>query len=134
MIKPLLMGLGTAGLISGSYLGSTQLGLRTEGWREVTVEVSKLPSYDRVGQNLYTPGGTRVILSSITPLEGNYGGRYSIRANVRVTNRLALNPFPIRMVRSYAMDQIAVERSIREAVGADPGKFQPSQREWHPVL
>ncbi|WP_035612257.1 hypothetical protein [Haloferula sp. BvORR071] len=115
-------------------MGSTQLGLRTEGWREVTVEVAKPPSYEQVGQNLFTPDGTRIILNSITPGDGNYGGKHFICANVRVTNRLTLNPFPLHMVSSYAMDQVAVERTVREAVGADPGKFQPSQREWHPVL
>lgn len=134
MIKATLMSLAGAGIVTGSYFGSTQLGLRTEAWREVTVEVAQPPKYDRVGQNLFAPDGTRLMMSSIRPINGNYGGKYLITAQVRVTERLALQPHQGRMARSYAMDRGAVERTLREAAGVDPGKFQPSQREWHEVM
>jgi hypothetical protein len=134
MIKVTLMSLAGAGIAIGSYFGSTELGLRTEAWREVTVEVAQPPKYDRVGQNLFTPDGTRMLVSSIQPAGENYGGKYLITAQVRVTERLTLQPQRGRMARSYAMDRGAVERTLREAAGVDPGKFQPSQREWHPVM
>lgn len=134
MIKATLMSLAGAGIVNGSYYGSTQLGLRTEAWRELTVELSQPPKYDRVGQNLFAPDGTRMVLSSIQPAGPNYGGKYLVTAKVEVTERLALELFERRMARSYAMDQVAVERTIREAVGVDAGKFRASQREWHPVM
>lgn len=134
MIKATLMSLAGAGIVTGSYFGSTQLGLRTEAWREVTVEVAQPPKYDRVGQNLFAPDGTRLMMSSIRPINGNYGGKYLITAQVRVTERLALQPRQGRMARSYAMDRGAVERTLREAAGVDPGKFQPSEKEWHAVM
>ncbi len=122
------MGLAAAGLVTGSYFGSTALGLRTEGWREVTVEVGQMPSYERVGQNVFTPDGTRVILTSIAPM--GRGGSYRVTAQVQVTERLALEVFEGRMARSYAMDRTAVERTVKEAVGVDAGKFQASRKEW----
>jgi hypothetical protein len=134
MIKATLMSLAGAGIVIGSYYGSTKLGLRTEAWQEVTVEIAQVPKYDQVGQNLFAPDGTKMILNSIRPAGGNYGGKYLITAQVRVTERLALEPFQGRMARSYAMDRTAVDRTLREAVGVDPGKFQPSEREWHPVF
>ncbi|WP_367871482.1 hypothetical protein [Luteolibacter sp. Populi] len=130
MIKTILMGLGAAGLVSGSYFGSTQLGLRTETWREVVVEVSETPSFDSLGQNLFTPDGTRLILTSIRPAGEVYGGKHRIRANVKVTERLALDVFRSRMVRTYSMDRVAVERTVREAAGLATGKFQPSEATW----
>ena len=134
MIKAAIMCLTAAGITIGSYYGSTELGLRSEAWREVTVEIAQMPKYDRVGHNLFAPDGTRMVLSSIEPRGGNYGGNYLITAKVRVTERLALRPLEGKMARSYSMDRPAVERALREAVGADQGKFQASEREWHPAL
>lgn len=126
MIKATLMGLAAAGLVTGSYFGSTALGLRTEGWREVAVEVGQVPDYERVGQNLFAADGTRIILSSIQRV----GGKYRVTAQVQVTERLALEPFQGRMARSYAMDRTSVERTVKEAVGVDPGRFEPSRKVW----
>jgi hypothetical protein len=74
------------------------------------------------------------LLSSIQPAGANYGGKYLITAEVQVTERLALELFQGRMVRSYAMDRAGVERTLREAVGVDAGKFRPSEKKWHPVM
>jgi hypothetical protein len=126
MIKPILAAIGLTGLFAGSYLGSTRLGLRTEGWQQVKFEVPGKPSFDAVGQNLYTTDGTRLIITEIR----RAGNGHIVAANVRVTRRLALAPFPTRMVRSYAIDRKAVERTLREATGFTPGKFEPSGKEW----
>ena len=127
MIKPIFAVIGLTGLITGSYFGSTKLGLRTEGWQQVTFQVSGKPNFDAVGRNLYTTDGTRLI---VTEISLGKGSGHRVTADVRVTNRLALSLFPTRMVRSYAIDRKAVERAVREATGYHPGKFEPSEKEW----
>jgi hypothetical protein len=130
MIKPFFAAVGLIGLVTGSYLGSTRLGLRTEGWQQVALEVPGKPSFAAVGQNCYTVDGTRLIM---TEIRRGKGGGYVVTADVRVTQRLALSLFPTRMVRSYSLDRKAVERAVREAAGCDPGKFEPSEKEWVPA-
>ena len=127
MIKPIFAAIGLTGLFTGSYFGSTKLGLRTEGWQRVAFEVAEKPCYDAVGQNLFTPDGTRLI---VTEIRRRQGGGHLVAADVRVTHRLALDLFPTRMVRSYAIDRKAVERVVREATGQVPGRFEPSGKEW----
>ena len=127
MIKPIFSALGLVGLFTGSYFGSTELGLRSEGWHEVSFEVPGRPSFDAVGQNLYTPDGTKLI---VTAISHGKGGGHVVEANVRVTNRLALCLFPTRMEQSYALDRKAVERVVLQATGYAPGRFEPSEKEW----
>ena len=127
MIKPFFAAVGLIGLFTGSYFGSTKLGLRSEGWQQVTLDLPGKPSYEAVGQNRYTTDGTRLI---VTEIRRGHGGGYVVKADVRVTKRLALALFPTRMVGSYAIDRKAVERTIREAAGCAPGKFEPSGKEW----
>lgn len=127
MIRHVFATIGLIGLATGSYFGSTQLGLRTEGWHEVALEVPGRPSFAALGQNLYTTDGTRLFLTSIAPA-GH--GKHVVQASVRVTNRLALSLFPTRMVRSYAIDRKAVERAVKQATGYVPDKFEPSAKEW----
>jgi hypothetical protein len=127
MIKPFFAAVGLIGLFTGSYFGSTKLGLRTEGWQQVTLEVPGKPSFAAVGQNCYTTDGTRLIVTEIR--RGKDGG-YVVKADVTVTHRLALSLFPTRMVRSYSINRKAVTRAVHEAAGYDPGKFEPSEKEW----
>ena len=98
-----------------------------EGWREVSFEVPGRPSFAAVGQNLYTPDGTKLIVTAINP---GKGGGHVVEANVRVTHRLALCLFPTRMEQSYALDRTAVERVVLQATGYAPSRFEPSEKEW----
>lgn len=127
MIKKSLAAIGLIGLFTGSYYGSTKLGLRTEGWQDVRYEVEGEPSYDSVGQYLYDTDGTKFMVSSICP---NKMGAHVIEARVRVTNRLALNLFSKRMEKSYTMNKKAIERAVLQAAGVSAGRFEPSEKEW----
>lgn len=127
MIKPTIAALGLIGLFTGSYFGSTKLGLRTEGWQVVHFEVPGKPSFASVGQSLYDSDGTKFMVSSIAR---SRAGTYVVEAEVRVTNRLALRLFPTRMEKSYAMNKKAVRRAVLLAVGAPADRFEPSEKEW----
>ncbi|MCW1914577.1 hypothetical protein OJ996_13390 [Luteolibacter sp. GHJ8] len=127
MIKTSIAAIGLIGLFTGSYYGSTKLGLRTEGWQNVRFEVADKPSFAAVGQYLYDSDGTKFMVSAICP---NKTGDHVIEARVRVTNRLALNLFPTRMEKSYAMNKKAIERAVLQAAGVDTGHFEPSEKEW----
>ena len=127
MIKPTIAVLGLIGLFTGSYFGSTKLGLRTEGWQAVHFEMPGKPSFSPVGQSLYDSDGTKLMVTSIAR---NKAGNYVVEAEVRVTNRLALSLFPTRMEKSYAMNKKAVQRAVLQAVGAPADRFEPSEKEW----
>jgi hypothetical protein len=127
MIKPTIAALGLIGLFTGSYFGSTKLGLRTEGWQVVHFEVPGKPSFASVGQSLYDSDGTKLMVTSIAR---NKAGNYVVEAEVRVTNRLALSLFPTRMEKSYAMNKKAVQRAVLQALGVPADRFEPSEKEW----
>lgn len=132
-MKPALAFFGALTVIVGSYFGSTQLGLRSEGTLDVQVEASKQPSYAAVGQNLYTQDGTKLLLTSITRPDGTKGSKHVIHAKVKGTHRYALQLFPTRMVHTFSMDQGSIERTLKEATGEEPGTFIASNRQWHLV-
>jgi hypothetical protein len=132
-MKPVLAIFGTLIVIVGSYFGSTELGLRSEGTLDVQVEALKTPSYAAVGQDLYTADGTKLLLTSITRPNGTRGGKHVIHAKVKGTHRYALQLFPTRMVHTFSMDRSAIERTLREAAGEAPGAFVASDRQWHVV-
>jgi hypothetical protein len=132
-MKPVLAFFGALAVTVGSYFGSTQLGLRTEGSLDVQIDASKSPSYAAVGQNLYTADGTTLLLTSITRDRATTGGKHVIHAKVKGTHRYALQLFPTRMVHSFSMDRQAVERTLREAAGEPQGQFVATDRQWHVV-
>jgi hypothetical protein len=132
-MKPVLAFFGALTVIVGSYFGSTQLGLRSEGTLDVQVDASRIPSYSAVGQDLYTADGTRLLLTSITRPNGTKGGKHVIHAKVKGTHRYALQLFPTRMVHTFSMDRGAIERTLREAVGETPEAFVAADRRWHVV-
>jgi len=130
MIKPTLAATGLISLFAGSFYGSTELGLRSTGWREIEVKVASRPSYSEVGKNLFTNDGTKLLVTSI---KRGKGAQHMIRAKVQVTERKALSLFPLRWSRSFSMDQAAAERTVLEAAGISPGAFVPSTPKWHAV-
>jgi len=132
-MKPALAFLGALVVFGGSYLGSTQLGLRTEGFLDVQVEASKLPSYAAVGQDLYTPDGTKLLVTSITRERSAKSVKHVIHASVKGTHRYALQLFPTRMVHTFSMDRQAIERTLLEAAGMPQGEFVATTRQWHLV-
>ena len=132
-MKPVLASLGAIALFGASYLGSTQLGLRTQGSYDLEIETGSNPKYDSVGRCLYTQDGTNVLVTAISR-KGGLGNRHIIHGSVKGTHRYALQLFPTRMVHTFSMDRGAVEKTLlKEAAGEAPGPFIASNREWHLV-
>ena len=120
---------GTALLFVFCCYVSTQVGLRTEGWYRVVVELPENPGYDAVGQTFPTPDGSRVLVTSVTRA-GH--GKHAIHAKVQGTHRYALAFFPTRWEHSFAMDRPALEWSLRQAGGMPIAPMeQAAGRRWH---
>ncbi len=120
-------------LTVGSYYGSTQLGLRTEGSLDIQVVSPKLPDYDATGRSLYSQDGTRLLVTSVERRRGPDGMKHVIHASVDGTHRYTLQLHPTRMVHTFSMDRKAVERTILEAVGVPQGEFVATNRRWEIV-
>jgi hypothetical protein len=127
MIKPILAVVGVAALACTSFYVSTQVGLQTEGWHDVTLEMPRHPGYGTVGQTYTTPDGSKVLVSAVRREDG----KYLIDARVQGTHRYALALFPLRWEHSFAMDQPSVEWTLRDACGSRVALARPSGREWH---
>lgn len=132
-MKPFLVLFGAASIVTGSYFGSTQLGLRSEGALDVQVELPRKPRCEPVGQNLYTQDGTKLLVTSVTRDRTSMGTKHVIHASVRGTHRYALQLFPTRMIHTFSMDRQAIERTLREAAGEARGEFVATDRQWHVV-
>ncbi|MEK7949563.1 hypothetical protein [Luteolibacter soli] len=128
LFKPALVALGAGTLIAGSYYVSTEVGLQTEGWHEVSVEMARNPGYAAVGQSYFTPDGSKLLVTAITRHEG----KFILQARVQVTHRYALAMFPTRWEHSFAMDTPSVEWTLRQASGQPPAPLTAAiGRQWH---
>ncbi|MCW1885585.1 hypothetical protein OKA04_12670 [Luteolibacter flavescens] len=128
LFKPTLATLGVSALIVTCTYVSTEVGLRSEGWHEVTVEMPRNPGYGTVGQSLFTPDGSKVLVTAVT----KENGKHLVHAKVEGTHRYALALFPTRWEHSFAMDTPSLEWTVRQASGQS--STLPSQsggQRWH---
>lgn len=112
-----------------SYHVSTSVGLRFNGEHEVVIDLPEKPRRPPVGEQLFTPDGSRLLVTGVSGL----GSRdYQVRTNVSGTHRYSLAMFPTRMVHSFEMNLPAVEWTVLQATGAEAGPFprDPGQQ-WH---
>ncbi|MCW1924491.1 hypothetical protein OKA05_18135 [Luteolibacter arcticus] len=128
LIKPALVALGAGTLFATSYYLSTQVGLQSEGWHEVTVEMPRNPGYAAVGQSYFTPDGSKVLVTAATRQDG----KHQLHAKVQGTHRYAVALFPVRLEHSFAMDTPSLEWTLRQASGQTPAQWiAPAGRQWH---
>ena len=125
--KVLSASLGLASLFAASYHVCTEVGLRTEGWHEVTVELPRHPGYAAVGQSFATPDGSKVLVTAVT----RERDRYRIHANIHGTHRHALSLFPVRWQHAFAMDMPGLEWTLQRIAGTPPAPHLPAGRQWH---
>lgn len=129
LFKPVLFALGAGALVTTSYYVSTEVGLRSEGWHEVSVEMPRSPGYAAVGQSYSTPDGSKLLVTAVTRHEG----KYTLHAKVQVTHRYALAMFPTRWEHTYSMDMPSVEWTLRHQAGGLPPvpMSKAAGRQWH---
>lgn len=127
MIKLILAVVGFAALAGSSIYVSTQVGLQTEGWHEVVVELPRNPGYAAVGQTYPTPDGSKVLVTAVR----RENGKHLVHAKIQGTHRYALTLFPIRCEHSFAMDQPSLEWTLRQACGSPIPLDRPCGRQWH---
>jgi len=127
MSKSFLAVIGVAALVGSGFYVSTRVGLQTEGWYDVTVEMPRNPGYASVGQTYSTPDGSKVLVTSVRREQG----KHVIHARVQGTHRYALALFPVRCEHSFAMDQPSMEWTLRQACGSTAPLDRPCGREWH---
>jgi len=127
MSKSILAIVGAAALVGSSIYVSTQVGLQTEGWHEVVVELPKNPGYAAVGQTYSTPDGSKVLVTAVR----RENGKHVMQAKIQGTHRYALALFPIRFEHTFAMDQPSLEWTLRQACGSSTPLGRPAGREWH---
>lgn len=120
---------GSALLFGFCCYVSTQIGLRTEGWHPVVLELPGPPEFKAVGQTFPTPDGSKVLVTEVTRA---HRGKHAIHAKVHGTHRYALAFFPTRWEHSFAMDRPSVEWTLRQAGGMPPAPLnQEAGRRWH---
>lgn len=120
---------GTALLLGVCGYVSTQIGLRTEGWHQVVVELSRDPGYEAVGQTFSTPDGGKILVTSVTRARQ---GKHEVQAQIHGTHRYALAFFPTRLEHSFAMDRPALEWTLRQAGGMPTAPMEQAvERRWH---
>ena len=127
MSKSIFAVIGAAALTGSCFYVSTQVGLQTEGWHEVVVELPRNPGYAAVGQTYSTPDGSKVLVTAVR----RENGKHIVEAKTQVTHRYALALFPIRFEHSFAMDQPSVEWTLHQACGSPTPLGTSSGREWH---
>jgi hypothetical protein len=127
MSKSILAIVSAAALVGSSIYVSTQVGLQTEGWHEVVVELPKNPGYAAVGQTYSTPDGSKVLVTAVR----RENGKHVMQAKIQGTHRYALALFPIRFEHTFAMDQPSLEWTLRQACGSSTPLGRPAGREWH---
>jgi len=128
LFKPALVALGAGTLIASSFYISTEVGLRSQGWHDVTVEMPRNPGYAAVGQSYFTPDGSKVLVTAVT----RHDGKYVLHAKVQGTHRYALAMFPPRCEHCFAMDTPSLEWTLRQASGQSPAPLnQAVGRQWH---
>ena len=127
MSKSILAIVGAAALAGTAIYVSTQVGLQTEGWHEVVVELPKNPGYAAVGQTYSTPDGSKVLVTAVR----RENGKHLMQARIQGTHRYTLALFPIRCEHSFAMDQPSLEWTLRQTCGSPTPLARPAGREWH---
>ena len=120
---------GTVLLLGVCCYVSTQVGLRTEGWHKVVLELPHDPGYESVGQTFPTPDGSKVLVTAVTRTRQ---GKHEVQAQIHGTHRYALALFPTRWEHSFAMDRPALEWTLRQAGGMPTTPMdQGVGRRWH---
>jgi hypothetical protein len=129
MIKRILAVVVAATLVGSSIYISTQIGLQSEGWHEVMVELPRNPTdYAAVGQTYSTPDGSKVLVTAVR----REHGKFRIHARIQGTHRYALALSPLRWEHSFAMDQGSLEWTLRQVCGLSPAPLgRACEREWH---
>jgi len=128
LFKPVLVALGAGVLTTISYYISTAVGLQSEGWHEVSMEMPRNPGYAAVGQSYSTPDGSKLLVTAVTRHEG----KFTLHAKVQGTHRYALAMFPTRWEHTFAMDTPSVEWTLRQAGGLPPAPLSKAAgRQWH---
>jgi hypothetical protein len=129
MLKRTLAVVGAAALVGSCIYISTQVGLRSEGWHELVVELPRNPNdYATVGQTFSTPDGCKVLVTAVR----REGGRHLIAARIQGTHRYALTLSPVGWEHSFAMDQGALEWTLQQACGLSPAPLgRACERQWH---
>ncbi len=128
MLKPILAVVGAAALVGSSIYVSTQVGLRSEGWHEVVVELPRNPDYAAVGQTYPTPDGSKVLVTAVR----REHGKHLVHARIHGSHRYVLAFFPVRWEHSFAMDRASLEWTLRQACGLSPAPLgRPCGRQWH---
>jgi hypothetical protein len=127
MSKSFLAVVGVAALVCTSFYVSTQVGLQTEGWHDVTVEMPRNPGYAAVGQTYFTPDGSKLLVTSVR----RDHGKHIIDARIQGTHRYVVGLFPLRLDHSFAMDRPSMEWTLRQAFGSNALLGRPGGREWH---
>lgn len=129
MIKPVLALFAAVSMAATSYHVSTSVGLRFSGEHEVVIDLPGKPRHPPVGDNLFTPDGSRLL---VTGISGFGGGEHQVHTKVSGTHRYALAMFPARIIHSFEMDLPAVEWTVMRATGAAARPFPRDQgRQWH---
>ena len=117
------------GIFTTSFFVSTQVGLRSEGWHEVTLDLARNPGYAAVGRTYSSPDGSKVM---VTGISGTERGKPQVSANVYGTHRYALALFPLRWEHSFEMDRPALDWTLRQATNQPPAALDHAVgRQWH---
>ena len=128
MSKSILAIVGAAAIAGSCIYVSTQVGLQTEGWHEVVVEMPRNPGYAAVGQTYSAPDGSKVLVTAVTRDDH---GKHLLHAKIQGTHRYVLALDPIRWEHSFAMDQPSLEWTLRHACGSSTPLGRPVGSEWH---
>jgi hypothetical protein len=127
MSRSFLAVVGVAAVACTGFYVSTQVGLQSEGWHDVTVELPRNPGYAAVGQTYSTPDGSKLLVTSVR----RDHQKHVVEGRIQGTHRYVVGLFPIRIEHSFAMDRPSAEWALRQACGATAPLGRPEGRQWH---